>query len=709
MKKGTLLLFFFTITIFSFSQNTWVHRISNGGAWPYQHADNLTGIKCIEVGADGDIYAIGNYGSDNNQTLIKISSNGTVGWGVGVGYHGGLTGGFANNVRATSDSGCIVASNFWGQSGMFHIDGFIQKYTKDGTIEWSQTFGGFFSGGGAQSENEAFDAIEIGNNYYALVGDSVVKFDHSGNIISYDSTCKFPLQQFADGDFLFSKGGNLSREDSLGNVIWSGTVTGSCGCPSTYYYIYNNTSVYKLDLADGSTIWNKSYPFQITSVDSTDDGGFVASFGYIPGKINSWAPGTTPGIILRADSAGDTLWTHTYTFPEYGLPKIKVHPSGKLLTGGAFRLTDRMVRNYNRDYSSFIATLDSNGHGILETESYIWPGDANNNLYFDFVDEAPDIGIAWGATGVPRDDSSDTYWLMPGIGSDFAADWPDTFSTGVNYKHADFNGDGIIDMDDLIPYASVNWFFIPNWRNSQQETLSTSAELRLVTDQDTVNAGDTIVYSLILGSANAPVDSLYAFAFATNYPSAYLDSAVQAMYVTSDFGIPGADQITYDFKADFGFDIGLSMMMSKTNHQNVYQLHDTLALIYMKSNPATLINQVFGFTFTGSKAVTLSGSLIGLNTSSDHVVIRPLNLRADNNDNEVTRFYPNPVSDLLTVNLTDLIYNSVEVINSLGETVETFNATGLIKLNVSDYPAGFYSMKIISDETVTNFSFLVVH
>jgi len=707
MKKATLLFYFLTFAFFSFAQNTWIKRLSNFSMGSYQHSDNLTGIKCLEIGADGSIYAIGNFGQDNSQGLIKITSNGVVEWGESVGFHGGLTGAFANSVRPTSDSGCIITTNFWGQSAYFHIDGNVQKYSKTGTLEWSAVFNGF--GQGPQAENEAYDAIEIGNYYYAFVGDSVIKFDPSGNILSYDSTCKFPLQKFPNGDLLISQWNELSREDSSGNVIWSSSVSGNCGCPSTFYYVYIDSTVSKMALADGSLLWTKSYPWPISSLDSTADGGFVASFGYAPDKIYSIAGSTANGKILRADSAGNTLWSRTYTFPQYGLPRIKIHPTSQIVTGGGWILTDRLTLNYSRDYSSFIATLDSSGNGILETESYIWPGDANNNLYLDFVDDAPDIGIAWNATGIARDDSSIAWPGPPGYFSDFAADWTDTFSTGVNYKHADFNGDGIIDMDDLTPYANVSWTNLQNWRNTQPHTFNTIADLSILPEKDTVDAGDTITFSIILGSSFTPVDSLYTFAFSSYYPSNPLDSAAVVNYSSSDFGNPGIDVITYDFKTDYGFDYGLSLMMSKNDHMNVYQLHDTLARIYIKTKSSLSPQQTFRIIFQDAKAVTLSGSLVLLNLISGEVVIRPSYLKTGEIEKDVILVFPNPVSEILTVNSPAKVMKTFEVMNAQGQIVETFDGKGMIRINVKDYPEGIFLLKTISEQGISTVSFIVRH
>jgi outer membrane protein assembly factor BamB len=102
------------------------------------HTDSLTGTKCIDIAADGDIYVIGNYGLDDDSRLYKVSPTGSqVKWSTGVGHWSGLTGYYTHTVHATSDSGCIISGNGWGQVTCYHINGDVVKYSKDGVLEWN--------------------------------------------------------------------------------------------------------------------------------------------------------------------------------------------------------------------------------------------------------------------------------------------------------------------------------------------------------------------------------------------------------------------------------------------------------------------------------------------------------------------------------------------------------------------------------------------
>ncbi|MCI5058867.1 MAG: hypothetical protein MRY83_22325, partial [Flavobacteriales bacterium] len=72
----------------------------------------------------------------------------------------------------------------------------------------------------------------------------------------------------------------------------------------------------------------------------------------------------------------------------------------------------------------------------------IWPGDCDANGVADIVDILP-IGIGYGSTGPVRPNAT-INWV-----GQFGNDWGTNFVNGVDYKHADCNGDGLIDQNDL--------------------------------------------------------------------------------------------------------------------------------------------------------------------------------------------------------------------------------------------------------------------
>ncbi len=71
-----------------------------------------------------------------------------------------------------------------------------------------------------------------------------------------------------------------------------------------------------------------------------------------------------------------------------------------------------------------------------------WPGDANDDGIVNLFDVLR-IGQAYNATGTQRPPNT-TAWE-----AQQSENWNTIFSDNINYKHADTNGDGIINLDDI--------------------------------------------------------------------------------------------------------------------------------------------------------------------------------------------------------------------------------------------------------------------
>jgi hypothetical protein len=83
------------------------------------------------------------------------------------------------------------------------------------------------------------------------------------------------------------------------------------------------------------------------------------------------------------------------------------------------------------------------GGQLAWAQATVFPGDANNNGRVDHYDVLP-IGYAFGHYGPARIQTEST--LTP---QGIPQEWTQHFATGVNYVHADADGDGLVSMLDL--------------------------------------------------------------------------------------------------------------------------------------------------------------------------------------------------------------------------------------------------------------------
>jgi hypothetical protein len=183
----------------------------------------------------------------------------------------------------------------------------------------------------------------------------------------------------------------------------------------------------------------------------------------------------------------------------------------------------------------------------------VWPGDANADRianHFDLLH----VGRAYGARGPARTGAT-TGWDGAA-----AADWPQFFAGGVNYKHADTNGDGRVDAGDKAAIVA-NYGRTHGQAPPFEPPAATLIDPPLYVDLPDSAASGALEVPIILGSAAAPVKDLYGLAFTLRFDPAVVDpDRVEIVFPTTWFGEPGVNVLTLDraFAADGSIEVALS-------------------------------------------------------------------------------------------------------------------------------------------------------
>jgi len=156
--------------------------------------------------------------------------------------------------------------------------------------------------------------------------------------------------------------------------------------------------------------------------------------------------------------------------------------------------------------------------GILSLFCYvgsaqIWPGDITDNGSVNSVDL---LYWAWaqGAEGPPRDMPSLRWSAQPQ-----SDNWPEAFPDGRNFAFADCNGDGIVDLIDLIIIQLNQDRFrtplVPEDPVSGFSGMDPEIHFGLPIGVDSLEVvqGDTVFLPIQLGSAEQPVRDFFGVAF----------------------------------------------------------------------------------------------------------------------------------------------------------------------------------------------------
>ena len=154
---------------------------------------------------------------------------------------------------------------------------------------------------------------------------------------------------------------------------------------------------------------------------------------------------TTFSVSLKAGGAADSNFTYFIFLNEKLVDTLRPSDPATLISGlkGDGKTIYTLLAVSITDGVRCVKTIKVGPINCLGPEvSSVWPGDANQDNIVNFVDLL-NIGVAFGNKGPARNDRTGIWQLTP------AADWSQRFATGQNFKHADANGDGSVDEEDI--------------------------------------------------------------------------------------------------------------------------------------------------------------------------------------------------------------------------------------------------------------------
>jgi len=344
---------------------------------------------------------------------------------------------------------------------------------------------------------------------------------------------------------------------------------------------------------------------------------------------------------------------------------------------------------------------------ICNLTDCVFPGDANDDGEANFYDLLH-IGLGNGITGPPRDNPT-IEWV-----GQLANDWAEATPDGVNYKHFDCDGNGIIDENDALAITS-NYVAM----DAQNPTAEASAPLvYLEFDVDTIWVNDNSLLSnfeitaqLKVGTADFPADEVYGLALYLGYPNdlVFEDSIFVNYDPNSFFGLEEEvfwiPNNQYDEEQ---IDIGITRNdgLSSTGFGKVGDI-------------TTIINSdiidgriddgfvLFPMSVNGVKMIDAEGNEMDVNlTSSPASVIFVKEETTSTNTPELEQkvtLFPNPVDEKLELSLSDLDGEYFQVFDQLGQLLMEKNIQDAnFEINTKQLNAGIYVVKVKTEEGVVS-------
>ncbi|HKR06054.1 MAG TPA: T9SS type A sorting domain-containing protein, partial [Bacteroidia bacterium] len=318
--------------------------------------------------------------------------------------------------------------------------------------------------------------------------------------------------------------------------------------------------------------------------------------------------------------------------------------------------------------------------------SNVWPGDANYDLVCDNLDIL-NIGVAYNDTGYVRPGASLTWVAQPNL------NWLSQFLSGVNAKHADCDGNGIVEALDTLAVSQNYGLTHPFRLSSSNNTTSAGIDLYFDMPAGSLVPGSSVSIPINFGTQPNPANNAYGIAFTINYSSALVQAGSMYVDYTGSWMATPANYI--HLEKDFSATGNLDMGMCRINHQNVsgYGMIATLHFI-VDNNASGLLT----LSFSDVLAISNNEIQIPVNPLPGSVLTGMDEISAENG----FTLYPNPVSSQLTVHSAQKI-SQVKISDPTGRIVfkeefEPGNRMFNVQIDVSAFLTGIYFLSMEAGE-----------
>lgn len=234
-------------------------------------------------------------------------------------------------------------------------------------------------------------------------------------------------------------------------------------------------------------------------------------------------------------------------------------------------------------------------HTQCVTDS-VWAGDANGDYTVNVYDPLA-VAVGYGSTGTARPMAT-TNWQ-----AEYCPNWTDTFINGVNNKHADCNGDGIINNADLAAISS-NYGSV-HQKPSTAGKPTAGPDLYFDTTGIVFAPGAMVSVPIKLGTASTPMNNFYGIATAVYMAGIVPNYTPTITYPNSWLG---NNTTTVRFQQPLG-NTAIDWAYARNNHTTING-NGTLANFNFQV-PATATNgQAFTLEFFGTKLIDSIGNTL---------------------------------------------------------------------------------------------------
>jgi hypothetical protein len=356
------------------------------------------------------------------------------------------------------------------------------------------------------------------------------------------------------------------------------------------------------------------------------------------------------------------------------------------------------VWNANGCYAKFCDYIFSGTGEVCDFTDCVLPGDTDKDGLASVYDLLP-LGVGFGTEGPSRQGnaSANMAWSPQ-----FAPDWGISSPAGIDYKHLDCNGDGLINELDAevvdLNYQEPSIYL--------QAMTDGAPHFWLDFDWDTVVINDNsppfieLEADLVASNSQVPFDNLRGFALQLDYPAEYVaEDGIVADYNDNSFlGSPNNLFWLGKNRYDKGqYDLGFARKSGSGNgFGDVAKLQFIIIADVIGREAAAT---PFTVTLSNVVAVNPAGEMLALGPGQAQATVVILNKKttptAEKSLDGQVFVFPNPANGAFHVALAGMEGKKLEAFNQVGQKVhEQELGTAGAEIDAKHWPSGVYFLKI---------------
>ena len=361
-------------------------------------------------------------------------------------------------------------------------------------------------------------------------------------------------------------------------------------------------------------------------------------------------------------------------------------------------------------YKVNVDILDSDQDSLCKCvgKDCVWAGDMNGDGRVS-VSDILSLGRFLGLSGSLRDDLDYGRWAGQG-----AIDWGVAQPNGLDIKHIDADGDGVINASD---FTAIEDNYTAIHTMMPKEVLGIKDyPFSLVPNTTEVDSGDLLVIDIVVGSNNKPLVNVFGLAFALNISPSFIDSSsLEAGFDKSSWFTRQGGSLQLSVQPQSG---RIEMGLTKAGGIVVDEASGFKPLGASGNGSIGQVSFIVVDEASGFKSETRQGLLrihtggieiedtdgvkYYLEDSFIDIVIKRNNKTSEPTEDKLLVF-PNPTTDIIQLHFNGRnTIKSYKMVDMMGRTIvsQTNVESQSTTVNTSQLETGIYSLQVITTQGV---------